>query len=312
MPVRIPNGLPAIEVLNKENIFVMTETRASTQDIRPLKIAAMNLMPTKEITETQLLRVLGNTALQVEVTLLYTASYQPRHTDKSYLNAFYRTFDEVKDELFDGLIITGAPVEQMPFEDVAYWDELVEVMDWASEHVFSTLFICWGAQAALYHYYGIEKQQLPQKLFGVYAHKVLNPTHKLLRGFDDVFYAPHSRHTTVRVSDVQVHPALEVLATSEQAGLYIAASRDGRRVFVTGHGEYDPDTLEREYKRDLNAGLPIEPPFNYYPDNDATQPPRVTWRAHGNMLYGNWLNYFVYQETPYVVEEIRDYEHVGK
>ena len=309
MPVKIPNGLPAIDILAKENIFVMTEERATKQDIRPLRIAALNLMPTKTTTETQLLRVLGNTALQVEITLLRTASYQPRNTDHNHLDTFYRTFDDVKGEQFDGLIITGAPVEQMDFEEVAYWQELTQVLDWATENVFSTLFVCWGAQAALYHYYGIGKQPLPKKLFGVYPHTVENRTHRLLRGFDDVFYAPHSRHTTVRIADVQANPSLEVLATSEQAGLYIAASRDGRRVFVTGHGEYDPETLELEYKRDLNAGLPIEPPFNYYPENDCTQPPRVTWRAHGNMLYGNWLNYFVYQETPYVVEKIREYKH---
>ncbi|MDL2217697.1 homoserine O-succinyltransferase [Christensenellaceae bacterium OttesenSCG-928-M15] len=309
MPVTIPNGLPAFDILAKENIFVMPQERATMQDIRPLRIAVLNLMPTKVVTETQLMRVLGNTALQIEVTLLCTGSYQPRHTDIRHLDAFYRTFEDVKDELFDGLIITGAPIEQMPFEDVAYWEELVEIMDWASENVYSTIFICWAAQAALYHYYGIRKYPLPQKLFGVYSHHVLNPTHRLLRGFDDVFFAPHSRHTAINVNDIIAHPALEALAVSEQAGLYLAASRDGRRVFVTGHGEYDPETLELEYKRDLKAGLSIEPPANYYPDNDCTQPPRVTWRAHGNMLYSNWLNYFVYQETPYVVEQIKDYGH---
>lgn len=310
MPVNVPvEGLPAVEILSRENIFVMEQHRALAQDIRPLRIAAMNLMPTKLVTETQLLRVLGNTSLQVEVTLLGTASYQPRNTDRAHLEAFYRTFDEVKGEQFDGLVITGAPVEQMPFEEVAYWEELTQVLDWASENVFSTLFICWGAQAALYHYYGIEKQPLPKKLFGVYPHTVSNRTHKLLRGFDDMFYAPHSRHTTVRIADIQAHPSLEVLASSEQAGMYLAASRDGRRIFVTGHGEYDSDTLELEYKRDLNAGLPIEPPCNYYPDNDTTQPPRVSWRAHGNLLFANWLNYFVYQETPYAVEQVKQYAH---
>lgn len=309
MPVKIPNGLPAYDILSSENIFVMTEERAVRQDIRPLRIAALNLMPTKTVTETQLLRLLGNTSLQVDLTLLRTASYQPRNTDHNHLDTFYRTFDEVKDEQYDGLIITGAPVEQMPFKEVAYWQELTQVLDWATENVFSTLFICWGAQAAFYYYYGIDKQPLPKKLFGVYPHTVENRTHRLLRGFDDLFYAPHSRHTTVRVADVQANPALEVLATSEQAGLYLAASRDGRRVFVTGHGEYDPETLELEYKRDVAAGLPIEPPLNYYPENDCTKPPRVTWRAHGNMLFGNWLNYFVYQETPYEVRQIRDYRH---
>ena len=305
MPVKIPNNLPAYDILTGENIFVMTEERAVMQDIRPLRIAALNLMPTKTVTETQLLRILGNTPLQAEVTLLRTASYQPRNTDHTHLDTFYRTFDEVRDEQFDGLIVTGAPVEQMPFENVAYWQELTEVLSWADENVFSSMFICWGAQAALYYYYGIDKQALPKKLFGVYPHTVENRTHRLLRGFDDLFYAPHSRHTTVRTQDVAADPNLEVLATSPEAGLYLAASRDGRRVFVTGHSEYDPETLNLEYRRDLAAGLPIEPPVNYFPDNDATLPPRVTWRAHGNMLFGNWLNYFVYQETPYVVQEIR-------
>ncbi len=312
MPVKIPNGLPAYDILTGENIFVMNEERAVKQDIRPLRIAAMNLMPTKTVTETQLLRLLGNTSLQVELTLLRTASYQPRNTDHTHLDTFYRTFDEVKHEQFDGLIITGAPVEQMHFTEVAYWQELEKVLSWATENVFSSLFICWGAQAALYHYYGIDKQPLPKKLFGVYPHTVETRTHRLVRGFDDQFFAPHSRHTTVRTQDVLNHPALEVLAASPEAGLYLAASRDGRRVFVTGHSEYDPETLELEYKRDLNAGLPIEPPVNYYPDNDSSMPPRVTWRAHGNMLFANWLNYFVYQETPFAVEKIREYAHTGK
>ena len=309
MPVKVPTGLPAVEILANENIFVMTEQRAVTQDIRPLHIAVFNLMPTKATTETQLMRVLGNTSLQVEVTLLRTASYQPRHTDQKHLETFYRTFDDVKNEQFDGLIITGAPVEQMGFEEVAYWKELTDVLDWATENVFSTFLICWGAQAALHHYYGINKQPLPQKLFGVYPHTVHDSKHALLRGYDDTFFAPHSRHTTVRTADLSVHPALDVLATSERAGLYLAASRDIRRVFVTGHSEYDPETLELEYKRDLNAGLPIEPPFNYYPDNDATRPPMVSWRAHGNLLFGNWLN-FVYQETPYSLAEIKNIPHV--
>ena len=312
MPVKIPNGLPAYDILTNENIFVMNEDRAVTQDIRPLRIVALNLMPTKTVTETQLLRLLGNTSLQVELTLLRTASYQPRNTDHTHLDTFYRTFDEVKHEQFDGLIVTGAPVEQMPFCEVAYWQELSQVLDWATENVFSSMFICWGAQAALYHYYGIEKQPLSKKLFGVYPHTVENRTHRLLRGFDDLFFAPHSRHTTVRTQDVLSHPSLEVLATSKEAGLYLAVSCDGRRVFVTGHSEYDPETLELEYKRDLNAGLPIEPPVNYYPDNDCSMPPRVTWRAHGNMLFGNWLNYFVYQETPFSVEKIKEYGHTGK
>ncbi|MDD3919601.1 MAG: homoserine O-succinyltransferase [Eubacteriales bacterium] len=306
MPVKIPNDLPAAKTLTDENIFVMTHSRAASQDIRPLQIAIFNLMPTKETTETQLLRLLGNTALQVEVTLLHTASYTSRHTTKDHLTSFYRTFDEVRNQKFDGLIVTGAPVEQMPFEDVAYWPEICRVFRWAETHVFSVLFICWAAQAALHYYYGIEKQPLPHKLFGVYPHRVLQPTHRLLRGFDDVFYAPHSRHTTVRVQDVAAVSDLEVLSVSEQAGLYLAASRDGSRVFVTGHSEYDPTTLEQEFLRDQNAGLAIEPPFNYYPGNDSSQPPQVTWRSHGNLLFGNWLNYFVYQETPYDIESVKN------
>ena len=304
MPVKIPDGLPAAQILAKENIFVMTDRRAATQDIRPLKIAALNLMPTKLATETQLLRVLSNSSLQVEITLLRTATYESKNTDKSHLELFYRTFDDVKDEQFDGLIITGAPVEQIEFEDVAYWDELRRVMDWAEENVFSTMYICWAAQAALYHHYGINKYPIDKKLFGIYPHKRLRYDHKLLRGFDDVFYAPHSRHTELRLADIESHPDLEVLATSDEAGLYLAASRDGSRVFVTGHSEYASETLELEYKRDLDAGLPIEPPVNYYPDGDTTKPPSVTWRAHGNLLFGNWLNYFIYQETPYDLKNV--------
>lgn len=306
MPVKIPNGLPAIEILSDENIFVMDAARADTQDIRPLSIAVLNLMPTKKTTETQLMRLLGNTPLQVNVTLLRTASYESRNTDKAYLDTFYRTFEEVSGEQFDGLVVTGAPVEQMPFEAVAYWRELAEVMDWAKGNVYSTFYICWAAQAALYHFHGIEKHPLQQKLFGVFAHRPLNAKHKLLRGFDDVFMVPHSRHTEVRLSDVKREPSLEVLATSEEAGFYLAASRDGRSVYATGHSEYDPLTLQAEYHRDLEAALPIEPPVNYYPENDTTRPPVVSWRSHGNLLFGNWLNYFVYQETPYVVERIKE------
>ncbi len=304
MPVKIPDGLPAGDILAGENIFVMNDERATTQDIRPLRIIIMNLMPTKLATETQLLRVLGNTPLQVEVTLLHTKSYKSRNTDKAHLTAFYRTFDEIEDQLFDGLIITGAPVEQMAFEEVTYWEELCRVMDWAETHVFSTLFICWAAQAALYHFYGIEKRPLPQKLFGVYPHHIITPTHKLVRGFDDTFYAPHSRHTTVSVNDVAAHPELQVLCVSEQAGLYLAASRDGSRIFVTGHSEYDAETLGLEFKRDISAGFPTRPPFHYYPEDDASKPRMVTWRSHGNLLYGNWLNYFVYQETPYDIHAV--------
>lgn len=304
MPVKVPDTLPAVEALRQENIFVMTDRRALAQDIRPLRIAILNLMPTKETTETQLIRLLGNTALQVEITLLRTASYQSRNTDASHLISFYRTFDDVKDQRFDGLIVTGAPVEQMAFEEVAYWQELNKVLDWAGTHVFSSLFICWAAQAALYAYYGIDKIPLEEKLFGVYPHNVLCPTHPLLRGFDDTFYVPHSRHTTIPPESIAACEDLTLLATSKEAGFYLAASRDGSRVFATGHSEYDWDTLEREYLRDLDKGLPIAPPENYYPDNNPKNPPRVRWRAHANMLFANWLNYFVYQETPYDVSSI--------
>ncbi len=299
MPVKIPDGLPAVEALSKENIFVMTGQRASTQDIRPLRIALLNLMPTKQATETQLLRMLGNTPLQVEITLLRTGSYQSRNAEQDYLETFYRTFDDVKGEPFDGCVITGAPVEQFAFEDVQYWDELVRMMDWADRNVFSTLYICWAAQAALYHFYGIEKHRLNKKLFGVFPHAVLNRGHKLVRGFDDIFYAPHSRHTTIYVPDAAREADLDILCTSNEAGLYLAASHDGGRVFVTGHSEYDARTLELEYRRDLAAGKPIRMPVNYYPNDDDTQPPLLSWRAHGSLLFANWLNYFVYQETPY-------------
>lgn len=306
MPVKIPDGLPAANILTGENIFVMTDERAITQDIRPLKIAILNLMPTKEATETQLLRLLGNTPLQVEITLLHTASYESKNTEKDHLASFYRTFDQVRDERFDGMVITGAPVEQLEFEQVLYWDELVGIMRWARRNVFSTFYICWAAQAGLYHFYGIQKRPLPQKLSGVFEHRLHNPKNKLLRGFDDSFFAPHSRHTTVSAEDILKTPALELLATSPEAGVYLAASRDGRLVFATGHSEYDADTLEREYKRDLQRGLPVKPPVNYYPDDDPARAPHVTWRAHGNILFGNWLNYFVYQETPYDIRQIKE------
>ena len=304
MPVKIPDGLPAIAALQQENIFVMTQQRAVKQDIRPLRIAILNLMPTKQDTETQLLRLLGNTPLQVEVTLLRAGSHESRNTERDYLNAFYRTFEEVQNEPFDGLVVTGAPVEQFAFEDVDYWDELVRVMDWADENVFSTLYICWAAQAALYHFYAIEKRKLNKKLFGIFEHAVLNRDHKLVRGFDDVFCAPHSRHTTIYVADAAREPDLDILCTSREAGLYLAASHDGGRVFATGHSEYDAETLEREYRRDLAAGKPIHLPKNYYPGDDDTRRPPLMWRAHGSLLFANWLNYFVYQETPYDVSAI--------
>jgi len=304
MPVRIQDKLPAVRTLARENVFVMTEKRASTQDIRPLRILVLNLMPTKITTETQLLRVLGNTSLQVEVVFMQTGSYQSKNTDPQHLAAFYQTFAEVREERWDGLIITGAPVEQMPFGKVQYWDELVEVLEWAKTNVFSTFNICWAAQAALYYYYGIEKYPVGNKVFGIFRHTLTDTKNKLTRGFDDVFYAPHSRHTMIRTEDVAACRSLEVLASSEEAGMYLAASNDGRQVFVTGHSEYDTETLKLEYDRDIAKGLDIEVPVNYFEDDDPTKPILVRWRAHANLLYSNWLNYCVYQETPYDLSEL--------
>lgn len=299
MPIMIPNQLPAREILQSENIFVMDEIRAIHQDIRPLKILLLNLMPTKITTETQLLRLIGNSALQTELTLLRTNSHQSKNTPEDHLLNFYQTFDQVKEQKFDGLIITGAPVEQMPFEEVDYWPELVTILDWARSHVFASLFICWGAQAALHHYYGVPKFPLPAKQFGVFEHQVLKKNVKLLRGFDDVFYAPHSRHTEIRAEDIQHIAELDLLATSEKAGVYLVARKDGRQIFVTGHSEYDPLTLKTEYDRDIALHLPIAVPQNYYPNDDPSQEPIVRWRSHANLLFTNWINYCVYQETPY-------------
>jgi homoserine O-succinyltransferase len=304
MPVRIPTTLPARVILEKENIFVMGRERAERQDIRPLRVAILNLMPTKIQTETQLLRLLGNSALQVEITLLQTATYQPKNTDADHLIAHYKTWEQVRNEKFDGLVITGAPVEQMPFEEVDYWDELCTIMDWAQTNVFSTFYICWGAQAGLYHRYGVEKYPLYQKMFGVFEHKVLVRNEKLLRGFDDTFLAPHSRHTEVRAADLERVNDLKLLAVSDVAGVYLAASRDGRHIFVTGHSEYDPLTLKGEYDRDVKQGLPIQIPRNYFPDDDPSRPPLVRWRGHANLLFANWLNYHVYQVTPYDMKHI--------
>jgi len=304
MPVKISDNLPAIETLARENVFVMTDTRAETQDVRPLRILVLNLMPTKITTETQLLRALSNSPIQTEVRFIHTASYQPSHADPQHLSVFYRTFEQAREEKWDGLIITGAPVESMAFEDVAYWNELVEIMDWADENVFSTLFICWAAQAGLYHHYGIAKEPLAHKVFGAFLHTVTDGKNKLTRGFDDAFWAPHSRHTTVNEKAILAEPRLELLAASNEAGAYLAASPDGRRVFVTGHGEYDADTLKLEYERDIEAGKDIEIPSNYFPDNDPKKEPHVRWRAHANLLFTNWLNYCVYQETPYDLQEI--------
>ena len=299
MPIKIPNGLPAAQTLAGENIFVMDETRAVTQDIRPLQILVLNLMPTKIETETQLSRLLGNTPLQVELEFLHTSSHESKNTAKEHLFKFYQVFDQVKDRNFDGMVVTGAPVEQMPFEDVEYWQELCEIMEWSKTHVSST-----GAQAGLYYHYGIRKYDLPEKLFGVFPHVVERRSSMLMRGFDDTFMVPHSRHTTIRREEVEACGELKILASSPQAGIYALSTEGGRQIFITGHSEYDAGTLQKEYLRDKNAGLPIHVPENYFPDDDDTQPPRVTWRSHANLLYQNWLNYFVYQATPYDLDTI--------
>ena len=304
MPLKIPQDLPAAKTLQEENIFVMHTERAVTQDIRPLRILVLNLMPTKIATETQLARLLGNTPLQIELELLMTDSHKASHVSEEHMITFYKTFDHVKDQFFDGMIITGAPVEQIPFEEVDYWKELCEIMEWSKFHVYSTFHICWGAQAALYYHYGIKKADLPEKLFGVYPHRVTHKGSILFRGFDDVFYVPHSRHTTVLKEDILKVPALKILAESDQAGVYAISTDKGRQIFITGHSEYDPRTLELEYLRDKNAGLPIHPPRNYYPNDDDTKDPVCSWRSSANLLYSNWLNYFVYQATPYDVMTI--------
>ncbi len=304
MPVKIPDTLPAMGILESENIFVMGENRALHQDIRPLRVAILNLMPTKITTETQLLRLLGNSPLQVEVELLYMDSHTSRNTPSEHLLEHYSSFKDVRQQRFDGLIITGAPVEQMPFEDVDYWPELVQVMEWAKTNVYSTLYICWGAQAGLFHYYGVPKYQLPEKMFGVFEHTVSIRFERLARGFDDVFYAPHSRHTEIKREDVLAVPDLVLLSESPQAGVYIVLSTDRRHVFVTGHSEYDPLTLQAEYVRDVNKGLRIAPPRNYFPSDDPARDPIVRWRGHSNLLFANWLNYYVYQQTPYDLGQI--------
>ncbi len=308
MPVKIPDTLPAAKVLTEENIFVMTQERSMRQDIRPLRIAILNLMPTKERTETQLMRLIGNTPLQVEVTLLRTATYEGTNTAREHLMTFYRTFEDVAEEHFDGLIITGAPVEQIEFEQVRYWPELQDVMRWADTHVFSTLFICWAAQAAMYHYYGIGKHALPQKMFGVFPHKVLDPRSRLLRGFDDIFSIPVSRHTAIDEADIRACEHLHLLAVSPESGVGLVESLDGRRVFATGHSEYDADTLASEYWRDVDKGLGVAMPKHYFPDDVPDNGPRVSWRGHANLLFQNWLNYYVYQETPYRLEDLAPQE----
>jgi homoserine O-succinyltransferase len=304
MPIKLPNELPAVRILEDENIFVMTETRAITQDIRPLKILILNLMPTKVDTETQLSRVLGNTPLQVEIELIHTETHKSKNTSEEHLLAFYKVFDDVKDQYFDGMIITGAPVEHMEFEEVEYWQELCTIMEWTKTHVHSTFHICWGAQAALYYHFGVQKVPLPEKMFGVFPHTVEYKRSILFRGFDDIFYVPHSRHTSVRREDIEQHPELRILASSEEAGIYAVSTKKGRQIFITGHSEYDPLTLQAEYLRDVSQGKPIHVPNNYYPDDDPTREPIVRWRAHANLIYSNWLNYFVYQTTPFDVKKI--------
>ncbi len=305
MPIKIPNGLPAAETLHAENIFTITKTRAEGQDIRPLRILILNLMPTKIATETQLARLLGNTPLQVEMELIHTKTHESKNTPSEHLLAFYKTFGDIRENNYDGMIITGAPVEHMPFEEVEYWDELCEIMEWSKTHVTSVFHICWGAQAGLYYHFGINKYPLEKKLFGIFPHRVERRSSMLLRGFDDIFMVPQSRHTTVRREDIEKVPELKILASSDKAGIYALMTDRGRQIFITGHSEYDADTLAKEYRRDKSAGLPIDIPENYFPDDDDSKEPIVSWRSHANLLYSNWLNYFVYQTTPYDLKEIR-------
>ncbi len=305
MPIKIPNDLPAVKTLAEENIFVMTEKRAITQDIRPLKILLLNLMPKKIETETQLSRLLGNSPLQVSLTLIHTKSHRSKNTSAEHLFTFYKTYEDIKAETFDGMIITGAPVENMPFEQVEYWEELCEIMEWSKTHVHSTFHICWGAQAGLYYHFGINKYPLEKKLFGIFEHEVEYKRSILFRGFDDVFMVPQSRHTTLKDSEIRAEKRLKILASSKEAGPYVISTNGGRQIFVTGHSEYDANTLKNEYLRDLSEGKPIEIPKNYFPDDDPSREPLVTWRSHANLLYSNWLNYFVYQTTPYDITEIK-------
>ena len=305
MPIKIPNNLPAVKTLQGENIFVMTETRATTQDIRPLKILILNLMPKKIETETQLARLLGNTPLQVEMELIHTKSHQSKNVAEEHLLAFYKTFDEIKHLNFDGLVITGAPVEHLAFEEVEYWQELCEIMEWSKTHVHSTFHICWGAQAGLYYHYGIQKHETEEKLFGVFPHTVEYKQSILFRGFDETFMVPQSRHTTVLREDIEKISELKILSSSKKTGVYAVSTKNGRQIFITGHSEYDADTLKNEYLRDLSQGKPIHIPENYFEDNDPSKPPIVSWRAHANLLYSNWLNYFVYQSTPYDIKQVK-------
>ena len=304
MPIKIPDHLPAAEILSNENIFIMNEKRAVLQDIRPLKIAILNLMPTKIVTETQLLRLLGNTPLQVDVVFLHPQTHTSRNTPEEHLLNFYKTFEDIKGQKFDGLIITGAPVEHLDFEEVTYWEELKEIMEWSLHNVFSTLHICWGAQAGLYYHHGVPKHPLPEKMFGVFEHKVNRKNVMLLRGFDEDYYAPHSRHTETRREDLIGKDELEILSESEEAGVYIVKAKGGRQIYVTGHSEYDPLTLKAEYERDTAKGMDIKVPKNYFPGDDPTKTPMVKWRAHAHLLFANWLNYYVYQETPFNLSDL--------
>ena len=302
MPLKIPSDLPAFDILEGENIFVMDQNRAMSQDIRPLEIAIVNLMPTKIVTETQLLRLIGNTPLQVNITLIKTESHDPSHISAEHMESFYKNFSDIKKRHFDGLIITGAPIEHLEFEEVDYWEEMVKIMNWADQHITSTLFICWGSQAGLYHHYGIPKYMMDEKKSGVFSHRIYNRKHVLTRGFDDEFLAPHSRYTEVRKEDIEKVSDLEILADSEEAGIYLVASRDLKRIFVTGHSEYDPLTLKDEYERDVAKGLDIKIPRNYFLNDDPKSEPVVKWRSHASLLFSNWLNYCVYQETPFLLE----------
>lgn len=304
MPINIPDGLPAAEILNNEDIFVMNEGRASHQDIRPLSIVILNLMPNKVTTETQILRLLSNSPLQVDITLLYPETHRTKNTPEEYLIKYYDTFENIKDKKFDGMIITGAPIEMMDFEEVDFWPELVKIMDWSKHHVYSTLYICWGAQAGLYHHFGVPKYPLSAKMFGVFPHTLNRKNIRLFKGFDDIFYVPHSRHTEVRREDIEKIDELEILSESKESGVYLVVTKGGRQIFVTGHSEYDPLTLQSEYFRDKASGLPINIPQNYFPKDDPEERPIVRWRSHSNLLFSNWLNYYVYQETPFNINEL--------
>ncbi|HEY9061294.1 MAG TPA: homoserine O-succinyltransferase [Pseudobacteroides sp.] len=309
MPIKIPDNLPAAEILSNENIFVMTEERAMHQDIRPLRIAILNLMPTKIVTETQLLRLIGNTPIQVDVVLLHPQTYTSKNTPEEHLSNFYKTFEDVKGERFDGLIITGAPIETMPFEEVTYWNELKTIMDWSLSNVYSTFHICWAAQAGLYHHYGIPKYPLPEKMFGIFKHRINKKNVMLFRGFDDEFFVPHSRHTGIKREDIEKVSDLEILSESDESGVYIVKTKGGRQIFVTGHSEYDPLTLKAEYDRDISKGLDIEVPKNYFRDDDPSKEPIVKWRGHANLLFSNWLNYYVYQQTPFDLNQLKNGEN---